>query len=661
MKKFLLSLLCAFVALGANALTVVDIYKDFTTTQNISWGSDAANARISFSSTDGLVYSSTEATANNWDAQYWVANGNTFSPDNTYTLTMMIKGSVAGTIGNIKLGDWDQGVDNYGKFNIPAGEFKEVSIKVSGVPGGDGILLQTGSYVGTLCIKWIKVTHEETSDASKLCLALTDIPAGTNVWDNALQYAFDPALPAGDYTLSLDVKGDAAGSMNIWGEYVEGAYYGPVISFGTEWATKTMDFSLEKDFKLLRLVFGEYKGSSLYFDNIKITNKATSEEIVSADFSTGTLEGFGVAGFWTNDGGWVEHKANYEIVEAPEDSEEPDEPAWTVPEGEIDYTTLDGFKDVNNIGTPLNGGEVVYGDQSNGDNFTDVTDYDLVKFYGTPGALLRIFVNRVGSDDVTAGKTEQRVTIGEDGVGILNIKDVMTATEKNYCRISGIKIAASWQGATIEAGVVIKGITVVKLPETYTISTTAGKIGTIALDYPATIEGAELYEVVSFDAKEGLAIAEVEGDMVGGTPYIYLATADEVVCTKTGDAVEHGDFNCTKSSVGNGLKGCYEEVTPSTSWAGSIKDAYVISNGKLRQIANSDVTIPANRCFFDPTNCTNQSSSAKMVLAMEGATKINNVNAALEGGKIYDMNGREVQSMKKGGIYIVGGMKVSVK
>lgn len=286
MKKFLLSLLCAFVALGANALTVVDIYKDFTTTQNVSWGSDDANARISFSSTNGLVYSSTTATANNWDAQYWVANGNTFSPSYTYTLTMMIKGSVAGTIGNIKLGDWDQGVDNYGKFNIPAGEFKEVSIKVSGVPGGDGVLLQTGSYIGELCIKWIKVTHEEASDENLLNLALTNIPAGTNVWDHALEYAFDPVLPAGNYTLSLDVKGDAAGSMNIWGNYdVEGAYYGPVINFGTEWAKKIVDFSLEKDFKLLRLVFGEYKGSSLYFDNIKITNKATGEEVVFADFS----------------------------------------------------------------------------------------------------------------------------------------------------------------------------------------------------------------------------------------------------------------------------------------------------------------------------------------------------------------------------------------
>ena len=86
MKKFLLSLMCAFVAFCANAITVTDLYKDFTTAQKIGWGSDAATARISFSATDGLVYLSTEATANNWDAQYWIANGGAFMPETFFHL-----------------------------------------------------------------------------------------------------------------------------------------------------------------------------------------------------------------------------------------------------------------------------------------------------------------------------------------------------------------------------------------------------------------------------------------------------------------------------------------------------------------------------------------------------------------------------------------------
>ena len=197
----------------------------------------------------------------------------------------------------------------------------------------------------------------------------------------------------------------------------------------------------------------------------------------------------------------------------------------------------------------------------------------------------------------------------------------------------------------------------------YTITTTAGKVGTIALDYPATIEGATLYEVAGFSSTYGLSLAEVEGDMVGGTPYIYLATADEVVCTKTGSSVGHGDFDCTKGEVGNGLVGCYSKVTPSDWWFNYIRSSYVISNGQLRQISQGNITIPANRCFFDPTKCTNNSlADVKMQLGFaEDATAIQNVNAALDGGKIYDLNGREVKTMKKGGIYIMGGMKVSVK
>lgn len=338
------------------------------------------------------------------------------------------------------------------------------------------------------------------------------------------------------------------------------------------------------------------------------------------------------------------------VVEAP----------WTCPEGEIDYTTLPGFKDVNNVGNPLNGGEVVYGDQNNGDNYTDVTAYETVKFYGTPGATLRIFANRAGGEGVTVGKNEQRVTIGEDGVGTLNVQEVMAATEKDYCRLSGIKICATWQGATIDAGIVIKGITVVEAAVPYTIATAAGKIGTIALDYPASIEGATLYEVVSFDATTGLELAEVEGDMVGGTPYIYVADADEVVCTKKGASVEHGDYNCTKAEVGNGLVGTYEGISYPNGWP--LESCYIVSNGKIRKMGNGKITIPANRCFFDPGKCTsNNAASAKLTIALEEATAINNVNAALEDGKIYDMNGREVKSMKKGGIYVVGGMKVSVK
>lgn len=669
MKKFLLSLVCAFVALGMNATTVVDLYKDFTTAQNINWGSDAANARISFSATDGLVYSSTEATTNNWDAQYWIANGNAFESGNTYTLTLMIKGSVEGVIGNIKLGDWGQGVDNYGKVNIPVGEFKEVSIEVSGVTGGDGILVQTGSYVGELCIKWAKITHEDNRDTSKFCLALTDIPAGANPWDHQLQYPFDPAIPAGKYQLTLDVMGDAAGSMSIWGDYVEGANYGPGLDFGTSWETKTVDFELSKDYKQFALVFGQYTGKKIYFDNIKITNVDTNEDVVSADFSSGTLDGFKVSGFWTGSATAV---AKASIIEATEDMGEPEpEPEpWVCPEGEIDITTLEWVKNDQDciIDFGENKGNIFGTDSGNGNiSYADVSSYETIKVYGKAGSVVRAFFNR--NEAANDGKDFIFVfdAINEDGVATFDLAKVVEKQgDYGHMYLNGIKAGPNYNSVATVYGITVSGEApepTPKDPETYTIKTTAGKIGTVALDYPATIEGATLYEVVGFSETEGLAIAEVEGDMVGGTPYIYIAEADEVVCTQTGKPVAHGDFDCTEGKFGNGLVGCYSEVSPSTGWFGFIRTKYIISNAELRQISNGNVTIPANRCFFDPDKCTSNSmSSAKMVIApAEDATAIKNVNAALEGGKIYDMNGREVKSMQKGGIYVVGGMKISVK
>lgn len=421
---------------------------------------------------------------------------------------------------------------------------------------------------------------------------------------------------------------------------------------------------------------GEKQDGAIFIINSLGDNQYSIQNLGGSEGSYDGYSGdaymtFTTSGYWIGNATWKNDDPSvwefYKLTnfdEIPTGDADPEPEPWKCPEGEVDYTTLPGFKNVNNIGTSLNGGDVVYGNQSNGDEYTDVTNCEVVKFYGTPGALLRIFANREGGSGVEVDKTEQRVTIGANGIGTLDVNAVMEATGKDYCYLSGIKIAAAYQGASIDQNIVIDGITVIEKPIPYTIATTAGKIGTIALDYPASIEGATLYEVVEFSETEGLYLAEVEGDMVGGIPYIYQASANEVVCTKKGASVAHGDFDCTKGDVGNGLVGCYSEVSPASSWFGFIRNKYIISNGELRQIGQGNITIPANRCFFDPdpSKYQKKTAEAKMVIApVEDATAISNVNAALEGGKIYDMNGREVKSMKKGGIYVVGGMKVSIK
>lgn len=406
--------------------------------------------------------------------------------------------------------------------------------------------------------------------------------------------------------------------------------------------------------------------NSLGDNQYSVQNLGGSEG--SYDYSGNAYMTFTTAGYWTGNATWQNNDPSvwefYKLTnfdEIPTGDADPEPEPWKCPEGEVDYTTLDGFKDVNNVGKSLNGGEVVYGDQSNGDRYTDVTAYEVVKFYGTPGATLRIFANREGGSGVEVGQTEQRVTIGANGIGTLNVNAVMEATGKDYCYLSGIKIAAAWQGASVDQNIVIDGITVIEKPVPYTIATTEGKFGTIVLDYPASVEGATIYEVIEFNETKGLTIAEVEGGMAAGIPYIYKASGDEVVCTKTGASIEHGEF--TDDNAGNGLVGCYNGFNYGTT---PLVGCYVLANNELHLIddATNEVKVGANRCFFDAGKCNPKSSAgAKAVLKVSNsdATAIKNVNSVLNSDKIYDLNGREVKTMQKGGTYIMGGMKVCIK
>lgn len=166
MRKLFTLIALLAICFGANAKTVQDGFKDFSKETELSgWWSDQCKDR--FKLEDGVLkYVSSEATTNNWDVQWWIMNGMSFDSEYTYNVTFYMKGNPAGTVGNVKLGDWSVGVDNYGKLNFST-EWQECTIQVSGDNlGGDGILFQCGSYIGELQIGWIKVTHEEAEDAT---------------------------------------------------------------------------------------------------------------------------------------------------------------------------------------------------------------------------------------------------------------------------------------------------------------------------------------------------------------------------------------------------------------------------------------------------------------------------------------------------------------
>ncbi len=165
MKKLftLIALLTCF--LGASAKEFVDLEIDYSTVTsdwNGGWRSDDAATRVSI--VDGcMYYHSAEATANFYDVQFQAFGvpASSFDSDASYTITIKIKGSVAGSLhssfsgsntpGDIPVTtDW-QTVVLEGCKDDPAAQY---------FAGSGALLIQCGDYVGDWWISYVKITHE---------------------------------------------------------------------------------------------------------------------------------------------------------------------------------------------------------------------------------------------------------------------------------------------------------------------------------------------------------------------------------------------------------------------------------------------------------------------------------------------------------------------
>lgn len=177
----------------------------------------------------------------------------------------------------------------------------------------------------------------------------------------------------------------------------------------------------------------------------------------------------------------------------------------------------------------------------------------------------------------------------------------------------------------------------------YERATATGAYGTICLPYAFTATGATIYSAsVSGDE---VVLAEVTTP-VAGTPYIYQATANAQTFEYTSGALATavaaepltGAFYATEVPVGS-----YVLQTN-----GADQKFYIVADGK-------QPTLSANKAYLTV------SSSARELNIAEEATAIKAVNALVNGdAKIYDINGRELNSLQKG-INIVNGVKVLVK
>ena len=197
---------------------------------------------------------------------------------------------------------------------------------------------------------------------------------------------------------------------------------------------------------------------------------------------------------------------------------------------------------------------------------------------------------------------------------------------------------------------------------TYTRSTAAGNWGTICLPYAATVTGAKLYTIVGKEitGSEVTAILLDEvASIEAGKPYIFKATASDVVATYTG---------ATYTAAGNvnGLYGTYSAIAAG-GWDGYVSgDLYLMTTSNVQAADKTSSSLAANRAYIVLDEVNNIGSPVKGIrLGFDGteeATAITELTEKTEAteGVIYNLQGQRMNSLQRG-INIVGGKKVLVK
>lgn len=168
-------------------------------------------------------------------------------------------------------------------------------------------------------------------------------------------------------------------------------------------------------------------------------------------------------------------------------------------------------------------------------------------------------------------------------------------------------------------------------PEEYTRSVTPGRYGTICLPKAVAhedIQGGVFFKIVyavtnTNDEVTGILMEEETEGLEAGKPYIFRATADELVLPYTGEAV-------ADPVAANGLVGNLSE-TPLDVPQGM----YVLSNNQIRKLAGGTATAGQNRAYIDLTNVTKlnyvpTAAPNRVVLNVEGsnvATDLENIKS----------------------------------
>ena len=395
-----------------------------------------------------------------------------------------------------------------------------------------------------------------------------------------------------------------------------------------------------------------------------VTWSGNNDAVATINASTGavTLVGEGTVTFTASYAGVTnEYKASSDTYEMTVVDNRPYITLWSedfssyssadVPDGgDFKYSATDGTSTTKIYEADIAGGtspELLVS-KNNGSFTATITD-----FKSCTGEFL---LNFVTNKDLTVNITADGHAIETTG----NVKSDRTKTTLSFTLPQGTEeLVIEFTMTTNENArldnIVLKG-------NTYTRSTAAGNWGTICLPYDATVAGAKLYTIVGKEitGSEVTAILLDEvASIEAGKPYIFKATADNVVATYTGTTY-------TAAGAVNGLYGTYSAIAAG-KWDTYVSgDLYLMTTSNVQAADKTSSSLAANRAYIVLDEVNNIGSPVKGVrLGFDGTettTGIKNLTPALSEGEgvIYNLNGQQLSAPQRG-INIIGGKKVLVK
>lgn len=105
----------------------------------------------------------TEEGLPNWEIQYFVADGVPTKVGGEYKVTARMRGTSDGSL-TVMMGDW--GASSTAVLNFTT-EWKEVEVSLKSIPTESCfVVFQSGLFVGTIQIEWLRVTHLDAPETS---------------------------------------------------------------------------------------------------------------------------------------------------------------------------------------------------------------------------------------------------------------------------------------------------------------------------------------------------------------------------------------------------------------------------------------------------------------------------------------------------------------